>query len=33
MTKIEDKLVDEWLEYYRESWEKQRKQEGLRWTS
>lgn len=33
MRKTEDELLEEWLEYYRESREKQRKQEGMRWTS
>lgn len=28
MAKIEDKLVDEWLKHYRESWENQKRKTG-----
>lgn len=31
MEKTEDELLEEWLEYYRESCEKQRKQEETQW--
>lgn len=30
MGKTEDELLEEWLEYYRESWEKKRKTGGIR---